>query len=119
MRRILLVDDEPEIRKAVMRHLDGYLVFQARDGKEALEVVARLDPPPDLIITDYRMPEMNGLDLIRTLKADSKTRVIPVWMMSTDLDVPERAKEAGAEICLDKTTEIFRLPGRLKQRFGD
>ncbi len=65
--RILVVDDEPAVRRYVIRVLDaeGYLVGEAADGKEALELV-RSDPDGwDLIISDIVMPHCNGVELQR------------------------------------------------------
>lgn len=67
---ILLVEDEPSLRalaRNVLRQA-GYNVFEAGNGKEALQVVNELPSPPDLLLTDVVMPEMNGLELADRLQ---------------------------------------------------
>src|ERR1043165_6970848 len=65
---ILVVDDEPDIRAAIQAYLAaklGIVVKTARGGKEALEILASSQDPIDLILSDYRMPEMDGLHFLR------------------------------------------------------
>jgi len=65
---VLLVDDEPSILKSLNRILeaDDRIILTAEDGKQALESIKR--NPVDLILTDYRMPVMDGLDLLYEIK---------------------------------------------------
>ena len=80
--RILFVDDEEQIRKLMTTYLarQGYEVVTASDGIEALKAVrARA---PSLVITDVTMPNMNGFELTRRLRADHRTARIPVLMLS-------------------------------------
>jgi two-component system cell cycle sensor histidine kinase/response regulator CckA len=89
---ILIVDDEADIASVNRRILEkqGYRVSVARDGREALEVLARDGKPVDLVITDLMMPEMDGVALIRALKENNPTiRVIA----SSGLDGGSRAVE--------------------------
>lgn len=80
--KILMVDDMPSNLAALSDILVtfGYHVQQTRDGKSALEAVA-LDPP-DLILLDINMPDMDGYEVCRALKADEHTRDIPVIFIS-------------------------------------
>ena len=82
MSRILFVDDEPQIRKLLSTYFQrqGHQVELATDGYEALKMV-RVDPP-DLVITDVGMPNMNGYDLARRLRSDHRTARIPIVMLS-------------------------------------
>jgi PAS domain S-box-containing protein len=68
--RILVVDDDPEVRELVMTCLQsfGYAAVAAPDGRSALEVIAR--EPPDLLLVDFAMPEMNGAELLRRARRD-------------------------------------------------
>jgi len=79
---ILVVDDEPHIVHVVSLKLRnaGYEVITAEDGEEALALA--LQRRPALIITDYQMPFMSGLELCTSLKADPTTRDIPALMLT-------------------------------------
>ncbi len=76
--RILVIDDCDDARDAfaTVLHLEGFTVEEARDGREGLEKAAQ--SPPDIIITDLRMPVMDGCEMIRRLRADHRTRRIPI-----------------------------------------
>jgi pilus assembly protein CpaE len=80
--KILFVDDEDQIRKLMTTYLtrQGYTVETAKDGLEALKSVRM--HPPSLVITDVTMPNMNGFELTRRLRADHRTARIPVLMLS-------------------------------------
>lgn len=80
--RILFVDDEEQIRKLMTTFLtrQGYEVATATDGYEALKSVR--SRAPSLVITDVTMPNMNGFELTRRLRADHRTARIPVLMLS-------------------------------------
>ena len=81
-RTILVADDESHILHVVSLKLRnaGYRVLTARDGQEALEMAQQ--ERPDLLITDYHMPQLNGLELCRRLKQDAKTTGIPAIMLT-------------------------------------
>jgi CheY-like chemotaxis protein len=68
---ILVVDDEEVVRRVVRQALeaDGYLVIEAEDGVEALEVLMRRDPRVSLVLTDGTMPGMDGWELLRIIRA--------------------------------------------------
>ena len=80
--RILIVDDEPLNVDYLEQELDGlgFVTESAADGLEALECVAA--SPPDLILLDVMMPEMDGISAVRILKDDPETRLIPVVLMT-------------------------------------
>jgi len=80
--RILFVDDEDQIRKLMTTYLtrQGYEVVTATDGYEALKSIR--SRAPSLVITDVTMPNMNGFELTRRLRADHRTARIPVLMLS-------------------------------------
>ncbi len=86
--RIVFADDEEQIRKLLSTYLtrQGYDVVLATDGFEALKAIRQ--QPPALVITDVMMPNMNGFELTRRLRADHKTARIPILMLSA-------RKEAG------------------------
>ena len=82
MPRILVVDDEAHILHVVSLKLRnaGYEVITAADGEEALALA--LEQQPDLLITDFQMPYMNGIELCTRLKADERTAALPAIMLT-------------------------------------
>ena len=81
-RRILVVDDEEDLLELVRYNLtkDGYQVECVGTGEDALKAARR--QPPDLIVLDWMLPTVDGLEVCRRLKGDSKTRDIPVVMLT-------------------------------------
>jgi two-component system chemotaxis response regulator CheY len=82
--RILVVDDSATMRRILRNQLKqaGFdAVDEAENGRQALALVARA--AYDLIITDWNMPEMNGLDLVRELRRAEATRHLPILMVTT------------------------------------
>ena len=79
---ILVADDETHILHVVSLKLRnaGFNVITARDGQEALEMAQQKHP--DLLITDYHMPQLSGLELCQRLKQDQQTRDIPAIMLT-------------------------------------
>jgi DNA-binding NarL/FixJ family response regulator len=113
--RILIVDDHPVVREGLAGMLAGQADFEvvgmAADGQEALEKVAALQP--DVVLTDLRMPVMDGVTFIRTLKERKTDRPVHTLVLTTydsDADILP-AIEAGATGYLLKDTpreELFR-----------
>ena len=79
---ILVADDESHILNVVSLKLRnaGYRVLTARDGQEALDIA--LAERPDLLITDYHMPQLSGLELCRRLKQEKSTSTMPAIMLT-------------------------------------
>jgi signal transduction histidine kinase len=101
--RVLVVEDNPDVLRFVNMQLnDDHDVYLASDGKKGLELALR--ELPDVIVTDYMMPEMDGLALLRHLRSDARTKDIPVIMLTAKSQVQDRveAREAGAEVFLNK-----------------
>lgn len=98
MTRILAVDDSPSMRDMVKLTLigAGFEVTAASDGVEALELARKSNF--DLVLSDVNMPDMNGIALIRALRAEPAYRFTPILMLTTESS-PERKNEgkvAGA-----------------------
>jgi two-component system response regulator MprA len=112
--RILVVDDEPSVRDALDRALrmDGYRVQLASDGTEALDALAHT--PPDAIVLDVLMPEPDGLEVCRRLRAAGDRT--PVLMLTARDAVPDRVKglDAGADDYLIKPFALEELGARLR-----
>ncbi|MFQ5777735.1 MAG: two-component system response regulator [Terriglobia bacterium] len=114
--RVLVVDDLPENIRLLRSLLEplGYEILSAGNGREALERVAA--QPPDLILLDVVMPEMDGLSVCTRLKSDSRTRLIPVVMITALHGEREklRAIESGADDFLNKPFSKSELLARVK-----
>jgi DNA-binding response OmpR family regulator len=100
MAKILVVDDEPDIVRLVARIMEshGHLVITAKNGEQALDLVR--DDPPDLVIVDLDLPQMNGLDVCKRIKSDRATSHIPILMMTAayvSLADAKRAAGVGAD----------------------
>ncbi|MBI5248636.1 MAG: response regulator [Desulfomonile tiedjei] len=80
--KVLIVDDTPENIQVLMGTLkDQYAIVAAINGEKALKMAAA-EPRPDLILLDIMMPGMDGFEVCRRLKADPKTRDVPVIFLS-------------------------------------
>jgi len=94
----LTVDDSKTIREMVSFTLknEGYEVLEAEDGKDAINVLSGKEV--NVIITDLNMPNMDGLELIRNLRADPKYKFTPILMLTTEGDATKKqqGKDAGA-----------------------
>ncbi len=96
--RILVVDDDLSLRKILHRILEngGYDVLSAASGEEALALCRRSNPAVDLLITDYNMPGMTGLELAREYRAtDSAMRVIHMSGASPDEALRDELAKPG------------------------
>jgi len=95
---ILAVDDSASMRQMVCYTLQGagYTVVQAADGVEALDFAR--DREVDLVLTDVNMPRMDGITLVRELRAIHSYRYTPVLVLTTESgqEVRQRGKHAGA-----------------------
>lgn len=95
---ILAVDDSASMRQMVRYTLEGagYTVVQAGDGVEALELAKTTTA--DLVLTDVNMPRMDGLTLVRELRALSTYKFTPMLVLTTESgqDTKQRGKQAGA-----------------------
>ena len=114
MPKILLVDDEEMNRDFLQRRLQkrGYEVITAVDGRDACSRVAEVRP--DLILMDMMMPNMDGLEATRSLRAVPETRDIPVIALTAQAMTGDREKviEAG---CDDYATKPIDLPELLEK----
>ena len=113
---ILVADDETHILHVVSMNLRnaGYQVMTAVDGEEALEVCAA--ELPDLLITDYQMPYLTGLELCKQLRSRPETKDIPAIMLTArgfDIE-PGDMIEAGIAAVLAKPFSPRELLGKIK-----
>lgn len=118
-KKILAVDDERHIVRLVQVNLErqGFQVVTAFDGKEALKKVET--EKPDLIVLDVMMPHMDGFEVLKRLKADDKTKNIPVIMLTAkaqDADV-FRGWASGVDCYLTKPFNPLELLTFVKRIF--
>ena len=116
--RILVVDDDPDLLGLLRLHLStaGYEVRAAEDAIQAGYMV--LAEPPDLIITDVRMPHMDGFEFVATLKADSSVPDIPVIFLTSSDDDYNRGKALGAVGYVTKPVRADRLLALVAEHVG-
>jgi len=97
-RTILAVDDSASMRQMVKYTLEGagYTVVQAADGVDALDYARRADA--DLVLTDVNMPRMDGITLVRELRALNNYKFTPMLVLTTESgqETRQRGKQAGA-----------------------
>lgn len=114
--RIVVVDDNPRNVRLVLSILKSTKaeVFPAYSGEEALAVVA--EKSPDLVILDVLMPEMDGFQVARALRANAETRAIPILMLTALRELEDKVKglEAGADDFLTKPFNAVELLARTR-----
>jgi CheY-like chemotaxis protein len=114
---ILIVEDDVETRRFYMRvfELEGFRTGQAHNGLQAFEKAVQ--ELPDLIVTDIAVPGIDGIELCRRLRADERTRRIPVLAITGygDRQYDDRARDAGADRVLIKPCSADRLAAEARR----
>ena len=120
--RIMSVDDSKLIRMYVRSAAEqlGYEFLEADDGKEALRKVEAENGNIDLVLLDWHMPEMEGLEVLKRLKADERYKHIPVLMVTTEVERASviQAIEAGARNYLMKPFTQDKLVAKILESLG-
>ncbi len=115
--KILLAEDEPDVQLIARLSLKkaGFTVVTAGNGLEALERVAA--ERPDVILLDWMMPDMDGYETCRRLKADPATAGIPVIFLTARVQEAEvaRALALGAAGCIGKPFDALTLGQRVRE----
>ncbi|MGA2882939.1 MAG: response regulator [Bryobacteraceae bacterium] len=100
MSKAMVVDDSRTIRLILAKTLAelGYEVCQAANGKEALAAIERENGSISLVLVDWNMPEMNGLEFVQQVRSDSRFSQVPLMMVTTETEMHQMVKalEAGA-----------------------
>lgn len=111
---ILLVEDHLDSREALCALLEafGFTVVEARNGLEALELAR--SSPPDLVLMDIMMPELDGFEATRRLRGFPETRQIPIITLTAMEGARAKALEAGADDFLAKPINSGQLLEKVK-----
>ena len=114
--KVLLVEDEPAQREVLAYNLEaeGFDVIQADNGEDALLLVD--EDNPDMVILDWMMPKVSGIEVCRRLKMRPETRAIPVIMLSARADEVDRVRglETGADDYVIKPYSMVELMARAR-----
>lgn len=115
-KKIMTVDDSSSVRQMVKFALSdaGYEVLEANDGKDALQ---KLQGQVDMIITDLNMPNMDGIELIKQVRANSQYKFLPIVMLTTESEESKKAegKQAGATGWIVKPFKPDQILGVIKK----
>jgi two-component system cell cycle response regulator DivK len=113
---ILYIEDNPGNRLLVRRVLEaeGYAVKEATDGPAGLEMASQA--PPDLILLDINLPEMDGYDLARRMREMPNLDGVPILAVTANVmqGDKERTLEAGCDGYIQKPIDVDRLPQQVK-----
>ena len=114
--RVLLVEDEPAQRTVLAYNLEaeGFAVTQADNGEDAMVLVD--EEEPDIIILDWMMPKVSGIEVCRRLKMRPETRSIPIIMLSARAEEVDRIRglETGADDYVVKPYSVLELMARAR-----
>jgi two-component system, OmpR family, alkaline phosphatase synthesis response regulator PhoP len=120
-RKVLIVDDEEVIRKFLRIHLDklGYEVKEAADGEQAIEELGKDDF--DLLICDILMPKKDGWEVIKEVKSNSKTKHLPVIVLTAKNEDSDMFKgyDLGANYYMTKPFTKAQLIYGLRLMFNE
>jgi two-component system chemotaxis response regulator CheY len=119
MQKALIIDDSRAIRRilgSVVREL-GFEVSEAENGRVGLETLTGMDPPAEVVLVDWNMPEMNGLEFVSQVRADGRWKGVKLMMVTsvTEADQMVKALTAGADEYIMKpfTKEVLHDKLRL------
>ena len=120
MPRILIVEDEEQVCQLYTEFLEkkGYKVETAENGQKALDFLS--DNRPDLILLDMNMPELNGKDFLKIIKADDKLKKIPVFII-TGIGNPKEIGDSislGAIGFIDKSNTLAEVLNNIQMVLG-
>ncbi|WP_299658382.1 phosphate regulon transcriptional regulator PhoB [uncultured Tateyamaria sp.] len=116
--RVLVVEDEPAQREVLAYNLEaeGFAVSRAQNGDEALLLVD--EDRPDIIVLDWMMPHLSGIEVCRRLKIKPETRNIPVIMLSARSEEVDKVRglETGADDYVVKPYSVIELMARVRSQ---
>ncbi len=112
--KILIVDDNQELVRALQLLLKDYDLILADNGKQAVEMAFTLEP--DLILMDILMPEMDGLQATRMIRQNPKTRSMPILAITAGVSnsIEDECSQAGCDDFISKPFTIEQLASRIE-----
>ncbi len=113
-KKILIVDDNQELVRALQLLLKNYDLILAENGKQAVEMAFTLEP--DLILMDILMPEMDGLEATRMIRQNPKTRSMPILAITAGVSngIKEECDKSGCDDFIAKPFTFEQLASRIK-----
>jgi CheY-like chemotaxis protein len=118
---ILVVDDQVDER-AIQRAMLGHLGFRVREAENGIEGLrAAIEDPPDLVLLDVAMPQMDGFTVCRELRSHPRTAKVPIVIFTASLsgEITSHAKESGADAVLIKPVEPQKVAEEVVRLLGD
>jgi two-component system chemotaxis response regulator CheY len=120
--KVLSVDDSKPARLYIKKAVEvlGFDFLEAAGAKEAFEILAREEGKVDLILLDWHMPEMDGMAMLKVLKADERYKDIPVTMVTTEVERASviEAIKAGAKHYVMKPFALEALVAKILESLG-
>jgi DNA-binding NarL/FixJ family response regulator len=116
----MVVDDTDHVRNLLMEmlELDGFdVVGEAATGSQAIETAAQVTA--DVIVMDYKMPDIDGLAAARKIRQDRPDQAIVLYTAYLDADLEVRAKEAGIALCIGKVEGLNQLERHITELCRD
>ena len=117
--RVFLVDDTDHVRRMLTRMLemDGFeVVGHAAGGAAAVHAV--VDDEPDVVVIDYKMPDIDGLELARRIRERRPDQQVILYTAFVDEHIERAAAEIGVAVCVGKVEGIGSLEQEIRRLFG-
>jgi two-component system chemotaxis response regulator CheY len=120
--KVLVVDDFLTMRrilKNILKQVGFKTMEEAEDGAQALDMIKNADPPFDLIIADWNMPKMTGIELLKAIRADAELKHLPVIMVTAEAQKSRvlEAVQAGVSNYIVKPFTAETVKAKLEQVF--
>jgi len=118
--RVFVIDDTEHVRKMLVQMLelsDFEIVGSARSGREALELIDEADP--QVIVLDYKMPGMDGIEVAREIRARRPEQSIILNTAYLDYETQQLATSAGIAVCVGKVEGLATLERDIRRLAGD
>jgi CheY-like chemotaxis protein len=117
--RVMVVDDTDHVRRMLrnMLELDGFLVVaEAESGERAIESID--DADPDVVVVDYKMPEIDGLETARRIRVGRPDQVMILYTAFVDPELERKAREVGVAVVLGKVEGLESLEREITRLCG-
>jgi CheY-like chemotaxis protein len=118
--KVLVVDDTDHVRTMLvdMLELDGFdVVGEAASGVEAISATSQTEP--DVVVMDYKMPEMDGLDAAREIRKERSSLPIILYTAYLDASLEDQARDAGVALCVGKVEGLNQLERHISELCRD